>query len=167
MIFPRFDSVYFFFPFAFLIICHSEYNTTILSLLFLLDALLKGVRVLTENISTVAKLGVLMHTESRGSNLFGPAIVGALRRTQAITHCIHATVLFSRRDGKAPRAEYWDFFRGLDISNRDFFATAITKCIDDVTVKLPVVVCGVMDKIMDNFLSNLLPHQAWWRGRHR
>lgn len=68
------------------------------------------------------------------------------------------------RDGNSPREprapeEYLDLFRGLNKANRDFFSAAMTKSISDVAVKLHVFVDGVINKVVDNFLADLLfPH---------
>lgn len=109
---PRFFSVDSFLFSSFLFFCHSEDNLAILSLLSLLSLLnnlLNGVRVLTEDIFVLEK----SRRDSRGTTLFGPALVGVLYLTQAIAHRIHATVFAPHRDGKTLRAEYRDLFRGL------------------------------------------------------
>lgn len=74
---------------------------------------------------------------------------------QALSHRIGATVVVLRRDGKAPRAEYRDLFPRLDFVNREFFA--MTKCIVDVAVKLPVLFDGAVDTIIEKFLAYLFP----------
>lgn len=51
-----------------------------LTFIYLLNALLNGVRVLTEDIKALAK----PRTDSRGACLLRPAIAGALRRTQIV-----------------------------------------------------------------------------------
>ena len=84
----RFVAVDAFFPHAFLIFCRADDNPTMLTLFSLLHHLLNGVRVLTSDIATLAK----SRTDSRVACLFGPAIVGALRRTQNVAHRIGATV---------------------------------------------------------------------------
>lgn len=66
-----------------------------------------------------------------------------------------------RRDVKAPRAEYRNLFRGLEVANKDLFAAAITKCITDVAVKLSVIVDGVFSIVIDKFLADLLPHHVY------
>lgn len=62
MICPRFLSVDFVFTCFFLLICHSEDNFIILTLISFLNILLNGVRVLTEDIVTLCKTP----TDSRG-----------------------------------------------------------------------------------------------------
>lgn len=145
------DTVNAFFPCAFLLFCNSEDNSTILALLSLLNLLLNGVQVLTDDITSLAK----SRTDSRGAALFGPAFVGALRRTQRIAHRIEAPVVVPRRDGKASRAEYRDLFRGLDVASRGLFAATMTTFIADATVKLPVVVDDVYDTVIDKSLAYL------------
>ena len=150
---PRFVAVDAFFPHAFLLFCKAEDNPIMLTLFSLLSRLLNGMRVLNGDIATLSKTRM----DDQGECLFGPAIVGALRRTQNVAHRIGATVVRPRRDGGPPREEHLDLFRGLDKAQRDFFAAAMTKCIADVAVKLPAVVDGVVDTDIDKCLADLLP----------
>lgn len=69
-----------------------------------------------DDIASLAKT----RTDSRVASLFGPAIVGVLRRTNTVAHRIGAMVMAPRHDGSAPREEYLDLFVGLDKANRDF-----------------------------------------------
>lgn len=90
---PRFVATDTFFPFAFLMFFHFGDNPTILSILSLVNSLLNGVHVLSNDIVELAK----SHSDNRGANLFGLAIIGALRRTHTVAHRIGATVMAPRR----------------------------------------------------------------------
>lgn len=100
-------------------------------------------------------------TTSPFSSKHATALVRAQRRTQTLSYRIGTTVLVSCRDGKEPRAEYCVLFRGLDVNNRNLFETAMTKCIAEVTEKLPMVVDVFVDKVVDKCLSDLLPHHVY------
>lgn len=95
MICPRFVAVDSFFPCAFLFLCYSKNNPTIPILLSLLNALLNGVRVLTEYIATFSKA----RTDSRGLSLLGLNIIGALCRKLTLFLRMGETVVVLRRDG--------------------------------------------------------------------
>lgn len=151
-IFPRFVAVDAFFPSAFLLFCHSENNATVLNLLSLFNSILNGVSVCAGDTALLAK----SRKDVRGEFLFGPAIVGALSRTQTLAHRTDATVLVPRRDEKPPCPEYRDLFRFLYKAKRYFFSASMTTCIADIKVKLPVIVNGVVSQAIDKFLSDLL-----------
>lgn len=62
MICPRFVDIDEFFSYVFIMFCHSEDNTAMLTIrLYLLNAILDGVRVFTIEIAAIVKTG----TDSR------------------------------------------------------------------------------------------------------
>lgn len=124
---PCFVAVNSFFPFSFLFFFHSKDDPSIITLFFLLSALLDGFRVLTDCIVTFACAKT--RTDSHGASLFDPVNIKALRCTKTLAHRVGATVMVPRFDGKAPHAEYRDLFRGFDVVNRDFFVAVMTECI--------------------------------------
>lgn len=146
---PRFVVVGIFFPFVFLLFCHSVDNSTMITLLDLLDNLINVVRFLTEFISFLAKT----LTESRRASLFGPSIVGAFskdayRRPSHRIGSLRRTVMAPRLDGKPPRPKYLGLHRGLEKANREFFSAVMKKSISNILFKLPVVVDAVVGAVI-------------------
>lgn len=99
---PRFVAVDVFSPGAFLLFWHSKNNPAIFTSLFLLSSLLKKVKLLTVDITSVAKT----RNESRSIRMFGSALNEALRRTQKLFHRIGTPVVAPFRKDQAPRVDY-------------------------------------------------------------
>lgn len=104
VIFPRFIAVNSFFPCAFLLFCHSENNSTILTLLSPLNSLLSGVRLLTKDIATLAEA----HTDCRAracSARFVPESERSTERRSSLTAFKgDGSGSTSRRQSAAPKA---------------------------------------------------------------